>query len=103
MTRPNVHLEDTCVVHAHARSDRQITRCGVEYIRDRQDRFMLDNRREGFDTEASVDCMTCLVKDPNAFADIREIIVENSVKDIQEAVDIRFIDAIEWQSRKGPP
>lgn len=63
MTRPNVRLEDTGIVHAHARNDWQIARCGVQYIREGQERHALDNRRIGFDTEAPVDCMTCLVRD----------------------------------------
>ncbi len=90
----NIRLANTNVVHAQARSARQIARCGVEYIREGQDRMMLDNRRVGADTGDPVDCMACLVKDEWANADIREIIVENSIKDIQEGVDMRYIDAL---------
>lgn len=101
MTRTNVRLEDTGIVHAHARSNQQIARCGVEYIRDGQKRFMLDNRCVGSDTEDPVDCMTCLVRSEWENADIREIIAANSVKDIQEGEDMRYVDALTWQGHKG--
>jgi hypothetical protein len=62
VTRPNVRIEGSDVVHAHTWSEYQITRCGVEYIRDDQERRILDNRHSGSDTDNPVDCMTCLVK-----------------------------------------
>lgn len=84
------------VVHAHARTHEQITRCGTRYNRHGQ--YALDNRSSlslGIRTNNDVECMTCLVKDEWAHADIREIIVSNSVKDLQEAVDVRYVDSIE--------
>lgn len=74
MTRPNVRVEGSDVVHAHAITDRPFTRCAVIY-----DGVLC--------TEDPVDCMACLVKDEWANADIREIILSNPVKDIQEAVE----------------
>jgi hypothetical protein len=84
------------VVHAHARTNEQITRCGTRYYRNGQ--YVLNDasdRPMGHRTNNGVECMTCLVKDEWAHADIREIIVSNSVKDLQEAVDVWYVDSIE--------
>lgn len=75
MTKPNVRLLNTGIVHAHALNDWQITRCGVQY--DVTSSY----------TKDSVDCMACLVGNELDNADIHVIITENSVKDIQEGVD----------------
>lgn len=112
MTKPNVLFEDTGVTHARS-AGFAMTRCGLAYDRHKELPFNMYPR--GIDTEKGVDCMTCLVKDPGVEqwkkyekgewnnADIAEVLVENSVKDIQEAVDMRYIDAIEWQKRKESP
>lgn len=84
------------VVHAHARTDEQITRCGTRYYRN--DQYVRGDPYErllGHRTNNGVECMTCLVKDEWAHADIPEIIVSNSVKDLQEAEDVRYVDFIE--------
>ncbi len=73
MTRPNIRLEGTGVVHAHARSKRKILRCGVRFIRHELQRGPVDTRRMGFDTEDPVDCMACLVQHELSCADIKEI------------------------------
>ncbi len=106
MTRPNVRLADTGVVHAHARSARQILRCGARFVRHEQERRPVDARPQGSDTEDPIDCMVCLVRDEFACADIQEILIENSVKDLQESMDalaVQFVnDCVhEWENRKG--
>lgn len=93
MTRPNVRLEGTGVIHAHARSKRNILRCGTRFVRVEQERGPSDTRRRGFDTEDPVDCMTCLTKDEWSNADVGEI--------VREAVkSVRYASAFEWESRK---
>jgi hypothetical protein len=99
MTNPNVFFEETGVTHARSVDGIAITRCGAAYDRLRSPLF--DSRPPGVETERPVDCMTCLVK--SASRDIREIIVDNSVKDIQQAVDARYLDAIEWEKRRRGP
>jgi hypothetical protein len=100
MTNPNVFFEETGVTHARSPSGDAITRCGIAY--DRLKSLLNDfiSRPPGVETESPVDCMTCLVK--SASRDIREIITDNSVKDIQEGIDARYLDAIEWEKlRRG--
>lgn len=94
-SRLNVRIRG--IVHAHAHADEQITRCGTRYHKNGElARANTDGhlRPMGHGTNNGVECMTCLVKDEWAHADIREIIESNSVKDIQEAVDVRYVDAI---------
>ena len=82
------------VVHAHARTNGQVTRCGTRYYRNGQ--YVLgdaSDRPTGHRTNNDVECMTCLVKDEWAHADVREVIVSNSVKDLEENVDSRYVNA----------
>lgn len=84
------------IVHAHAHANEQITRCGTRYYRNGQ--YVLgdaSDRPTGHRTNNGVDCMTCLVKHEWINGDIGEILVSNSVKDIQEGADIRYVDTIE--------
>lgn len=82
------------IVHVHAHTNEQITRCGTRYYRNGQ--YVLgdaSDRPMGHRTNNDVECMTCLVKDEWAHSDIREIIVSNSVKDIEANVDvIQYVD-----------
>lgn len=58
----NVRTAGSPVAHAHARTYQMIARCGVRY-------------GGVLYTEDPIDCMTCLVSDEWACADINEIIV----------------------------
>lgn len=84
MIRPNIRLENTDVVHAHARSEREILRCGVRFVRHEQERGPSDTLCRGFDTEDPVDCMTCLVRHELSCANLIEIIALELEMEMEE-------------------
>lgn len=95
--KPNVRLESTGVVHAHARNSRQILRCGTRFLRHEGERaHPADTRSRGEYTEAPVDCMACLVRNEWCNASLGEILVEN-------AEDAQHAATFTWRTRKKPP
>lgn len=90
----NVRISDTGITHARD-STGQVTRCGIRYLRDGQ--YVIGNMSErpmGHRSESDVDCMTCLVKPAWLIREIRETILVNSVKDMQEREDASMLDAM---------
>lgn len=77
-SRSNVRLAGSPVIHAHARTSRGVTLCGIEY-------------RGALHIEDPADCMACLVADEWEHADAWEIIQEvmsaKLVKDIKRSVE----------------
>ncbi len=65
MTIDNIYFSCTRITHARACTERQITRCGIRYVRNGQ--YVIGDmeyqRPMGYWIEQDVDCMTCLVKD----------------------------------------
>lgn len=60
--RFNVRISSTGITHARD-SARQVTRCGIQYVRNGQ--YVIGDmgdRPMGHRSDADVDCMTCLVK-----------------------------------------
>lgn len=101
--RFNVRISSTGITHVRALGDRQITRCGVSYVRNGQ--YVIGDMGErpmGHKTDADVDCMTCLVKPESHNADIRYIITQNSMKDIQETEDAFALRFLMNAVTKGP-
>lgn len=95
MTERPLNIRILGIVHAHAHTSEQITRCGTRYYRNGQ--YVLgdsSDRPMGHGTNNDVECMTCLVKNEWAHAHIMDIIISNSVQNLEEDVDARYIDAI---------
>jgi len=68
----NVCISSTGITHARY-STRQITRCGIQYVRNGQ--YVIGDmgdRPMGHQSDADVDCMTCLVKPEWLFVEGRE-------------------------------
>lgn len=79
--RDNVRIENTGVTHARVLGERAITRCGIDYDRLRAPLF--DPRPPGDETDDSVDCMTCLIKDDATNADPRVIRTAHWIKNLR--------------------
>lgn len=92
--RSNVRASDTGIVHEHALAADQRTRCGLRYLRNYQYTFANDFSPIAFETGDEVDCMACVATPETEHADLREIIVANSVKDMTEAEDAAAIEAL---------
>lgn len=92
--RPNVRMSDTGIVHEHALTAGQVTRCGLRYLRDRQYTYAYDFGPIAFEARAEIDCMACIVTPETEHADLREVIVANSVKDLTEAEDASAIGTL---------
>lgn len=59
MTKPNIRIEKTGVTHAASANDYAVTRCGSPY--DHLPALWSNLSLMGVETEAPIDCMTCLV------------------------------------------
>lgn len=92
--RPNVRTADTGITHEHVNAARQLTRCGLRYVRNCQYVLANDPSPVAHETEAEVDCMACVAKEAEHEA-LLETIVADSVKDMTEAEDARAARVLE--------
>lgn len=94
------NVEVDGLTHAHAYSERAVTRCGLRYLRPGTiDALgthvgLVLRLSVGVETKEDVNCMTCMTKSEWENADLSEIMIGNSVKDIEQIVNGKSLEQV---------